>query len=203
MESTGVPGMIQIAESTWQLCRDRYPVHAARRRREGQGADAHLPARSGFCSPRSVTRHVGQSADDCRARGGSPRGRRGWTRVCAARPALALPRPRSTTNDPGGWGADAADRLRRCSQRNDLERRAEPRASSWRLVARRGTFCGPGRRDRRSRAVNGAWSMRSARERSSPRNLGRRGGRRRPVGPGTFLAEESSGARGGRRLGRR
>ena len=25
MESTGVPGAIQIAASTWRLCRDRYP----------------------------------------------------------------------------------------------------------------------------------------------------------------------------------
>ena len=24
MESTGVPGMIQVADSTWQLCRDQY-----------------------------------------------------------------------------------------------------------------------------------------------------------------------------------
>ena len=46
MESTGVPGMIQIAEFDLCVVRSSLPIHAPRRRGQGQGNDAHLHARS-------------------------------------------------------------------------------------------------------------------------------------------------------------
>jgi adenylate cyclase len=53
MESTGVPGMIQIAESTWQLCHDRYPFTPRDVDVKGKG-----PMRTYLLDPRSVVRGV-------------------------------------------------------------------------------------------------------------------------------------------------
>ena len=53
MESTGVPGMIQIAESTWQLCRDRYPFTPRDVDVKGKG-----PMRTYLLDPGSVVRGV-------------------------------------------------------------------------------------------------------------------------------------------------
>ncbi len=38
METTGVPGMIQVAASTWQMCGDRYPFTSREIEVKGLGA---------------------------------------------------------------------------------------------------------------------------------------------------------------------
>ena len=45
MESTGVPGAIQVAAATRRLCGDRYPFTLTRRRRQGPRRVADVPAR--------------------------------------------------------------------------------------------------------------------------------------------------------------
>ena len=48
MESTGVPGKIQVAETTWHLLRRAVSVHVSRGRGQGLGHAAHVSARSGI-----------------------------------------------------------------------------------------------------------------------------------------------------------
>jgi Adenylate and Guanylate cyclase catalytic domain len=49
MESTGIPGMIQVAGSTWELCRDRYSFTEREVEVKGKGT-----MRTYLLDPRSV-----------------------------------------------------------------------------------------------------------------------------------------------------
>ncbi len=60
MESTGVPGTIQVAASTWRLCADRYPFRSREVDVKGLGVMQHVPARPGVSCLRTPRRDIGR-----------------------------------------------------------------------------------------------------------------------------------------------